>query len=331
MLVHLARFEDTYIDQPVAAFTMHASTDKVGAHQLTDSPEAADVVLFTQCHMLPNDWRLKRFRDHPLRRAFPSKTLVYNESDRPWCALPGVYVNMPQRHFVAEHQRAWGYFAPPPIGASHPIPDLLFSFVASNTARCREPLFALRHKDAIVEEVRGFRFWDQTTEGFGERRARFLEVLSRSRFVLCPRGNGTSSIRLYESLAMGAVPVIIADDWRPPPGPSWEKFSIRWPEGRTDGLLQTLEAMDADWPALSREARRAYDEHFSPDVYFHHVASLCGDLLRCDSVATFPAKGVIDGYVAELATQNIRSQAKFAYRAVKQRAKGAASDHLFGR
>jgi hypothetical protein len=54
---------------------MHASTDRIGAHQLTDSPELADIILF--------------------------------KCDQPWCAFPGVYVNMPRRRFVPVHQRPW--------------------------------------------------------------------------------------------------------------------------------------------------------------------------------------------------------------------------------
>ncbi|HEY1687401.1 MAG TPA: exostosin family protein [Solirubrobacteraceae bacterium] len=318
MLVHLARLNDPYLDQPVASFAMHAATDKVRAHRLTDSPGSADVILFTQCHMLQNDWRLKRLTRHPLARAFPQKAMVYNELDRPWCALPGVYVNMPRRHFAPQHQRAWGYFTPPP-GERAQAPDLLFSLVASNTSPCRRPLFALQHADAIVEEVHGFRFWDSTSELFEARRANFQTTLARSRFVLCPRGNGTSSVRLYEALAIGAVPVIIADDWLPPPGPAWEQFSIRWPEGKIDGLLQMLEARDADWPQLSREARRAYEEHFSPDVYFHHVASLCEDLLAHRSATAFRAH--LDRYALELAARSASDRVKYTSIAARERAK----------
>ncbi|MHB1467706.1 MAG: exostosin domain-containing protein [Solirubrobacteraceae bacterium] len=321
MLVHLARLHDPYLDQPVGAFTTHASTDRVGAHRLTESADEADVILFTQCHLL-EEWSLRRLRQHPLTHAFPEKTLVYNELDRPWCALPGVYVNMPKPHFVARHQRAWGYFTPPPS----PPPtvarlerDLLFSFIASNTARSREPLFALRHPDAIVEEVRGFRFWDERSPGFERQRERFRDVLARSRFVLCPRGNGTSSVRLYESLAAGAVPVIVADDWLPPAGPEWERFSISWPEGRIGGLTRMLEARDADWQQMSAEARSAYEEHFSPATYFHHVANLCGDLIDQGSPSSFPASGVVDRHAASLAARSARDRAKFMVIAASRR------------
>ncbi len=323
MLVHLPRLGDPDLDRPVAIFELHASTDRVRAHQLTDSPESADLILFTQCHMLLRDWRLKRLRDHPLRRAFPEKTLAYNEHDLPWCALPGVYVNMPARTFAPRHQRAWGYFVPPPAARNHD-PDLLFSFLASNTTRCRAPLFALRHPEAVIEEVHGFRFWDPASEGFEQRRARFAAILARSRFVLCPRGNGTSSVRLYESLAAGAVPVIIADEWVAPPGPAWEEFSIRWPEGRVDGLIETIEAHCADWASMSSAARRAYDDYFSPGVYFHHVAELCGELLELGSPASFPARGLIGREFALRGAGRARAYANYIQAAAKRRLRGVA-------
>jgi hypothetical protein len=319
MLIHLPRLNEPYLDQPVDTFTMHASTDRVGMHQITDSPEQADVILFTQCHMLGTDWRLTRITHHPLRQAFPDKVMVYNEFDRPWCALPGVYVSMPGRHFVAAHQRPWAYFAPQPLVTVNETPDLLFSFVASNTTACRRPLFALKHPQAIVEEVQRFRFWDPTSEGFDERRARFKAVLARSRFVLCPRGNATSSVRLYETLAAGAVPVVIADEWVPPVGPEWEAFSIRWPEGRVDGLIEMLEARDAEWSPMSARARRAYEDYFSPDVYFHQVAERCRELLQAGSLERFPARGVIDRWYAELAVDSARARVRHAPAALRKR------------
>jgi hypothetical protein len=330
MRIHLAKLDDPYLDYPVAAFTMHAATDRVRAHELTDSPDDADIILFTQCHMLPEDWRLKRLRDHPLRRAYPKKVLVYNEFDRPWCTFPGVYVNMPAGPFIEAHQRPWGYFVPPPA-ASDMAHDLLFSFIASNTAPCRRPLFTLQHPDTIVEEVHGFRFWDATSTDFEQRRGRFQETLARSRFVLCPRGNGTSSVRLYEALGAGAVPVIISDDWVAPPGPSWDKFSIRWPEGRIDGLVEMLQTRNSDWALMSQEARRAYDEYFSPEVYFHHVAELCHDLLRDGATTAFPARGVINRHFATRAAEHARIRARYRRGSVRRKVRRIANSRTTNR
>lgn len=35
----------------------------------------------------------------------------------------------------------------------------------------------------------------------------YLQLMARSKFVICPRGNAQDSIRLWESLAVGAVPI----------------------------------------------------------------------------------------------------------------------------
>lgn len=294
MLIHLARLLDPpHTDGPVRAFTSLAAQDKVGVHEITESAELADAILFTQCHMLPTDWRLATIRDHPLTRQYRDKVMVYDERDRPWCAFPGVYVSMPRRLISQPYQRAWGYFTVPRTSAEGE-PDLLFSFVASDSAGCRRPLFALKHSNAIVEKARRFTFYDQTSPNYGAQRARFQSILGRSRFVLCPRGRGTSSIRLYETLAAGRVPVIIADDWTPPLGPDWEAFSIRWPENQTRGLVTMLEERDHDWPQMSAEARRAYDRYFSAEVSFHNIAGLCDDLLRSGPVSAFPSRGIRD-------------------------------------
>ena len=44
----------------------------------------------------------------------------------------------------------------------------------------------------------------------------FLESLKQSTFSLCPSGSGPNSIRLWESIGAGAIPVILADTWAPP-------------------------------------------------------------------------------------------------------------------
>lgn len=38
----------------------------------------------------------------------------------------------------------------------------------------------------------------------------YLQLMARSKFVICPRGNAPHSIRLWESLAVGAV---IVQEW----------------------------------------------------------------------------------------------------------------------
>jgi glycosyltransferase involved in cell wall biosynthesis len=46
--------------------------------------------------------------------------------------------------------------------------------------------------------------------------AQFKDILKQSTFTLCPSGSGPNSIRLWESLGYGSVPVILADTYLPP-------------------------------------------------------------------------------------------------------------------
>jgi hypothetical protein len=263
---------DSYVD-----YLEHvASIDRFGSHELVDEPEVADVVLFVQCHMV--DWRLRAIRRHPAAQAHWGKVMVFDERDRPWRSFPGIYVSTDKSSFDVRRQRSWSYLRAPSNPAPDVEPDLLFSFVGSRTARCRSALFDLRHPEGVIEEVTRFMFWDETSPQYAERRRRFSEVLSRSRFVLCPRGRGTSSIRLYEAIAAGRVPVIISDDWVEPAGPDWGTFSLRIPESRAHTVADVVEAHRDDWPAMSASASAAHQAYFSESATFHRVVDLLDDL-----------------------------------------------------
>ena len=196
------------------------------SHVLVDDPGEADVVLFVECHQLPGDWRLRAITESSVARRFPEKVAVHNERDDPWCRYPGIYASMPARSFRRAWQVAGSYrrFNDP----AHLVepsrvrsdPDLLYSFVGSPTHACRKALLDLTGARSHVEVVEGFLFWDPSSRDFELRRRRFAEILLRSTFVLCPRGNGTASIRLFETLAAGRVPVILADSWVPPAAPT---------------------------------------------------------------------------------------------------------------
>jgi hypothetical protein len=292
MRVHLPRLLDPRLDGPVEVLERLSTLDRFREHELVEDPATSDLILFCQCHMLPRDWRLTTIRDHPLTKTYRDRVLTYDERDRPWCALPGIYVSMPTQSFDPRFQRSWGYFPPTDVAEPLERPDILFSFIGSPSSPCRRALFEIRHPDAVIEEVRRFTFYDPSSPDFDGRRQRFRSVMSRSRFVLCPRGRGTSSIRLYEALARGCVPVIISDGWIAPDGPDWESFSIRWPERDAEGLAEMLEDRDADWPQLNRAARTAYEEFFAPSVWFHRIVERCSDLLESNAARNFPRQGI---------------------------------------
>src|SRR4051794_35247965 len=242
MRIYLPRVETSpWSDVSVDDLEDLAKVDQFGVHELVEDLDHAEIVLFPQCHMV--DWKLEAIRRHPAARRHWPKVMVVDERDRPWSSFPGVYVSQPRSRFASQEQRAWGYLRreDPQTRKSRTVePDLLFSFIGSPTASCRRPLFELRHPDGIVEEIRDFMFWNPDSDDYQGKQRRYQEVLARSRFVLCPRGHGTSSIRLYETMAAGRVPVIISDEWVAPPGLDWDRFSLRVAESEAGLILELL-------------------------------------------------------------------------------------------
>lgn len=71
-----------------------------------------------------------------------------------------------------------------------------------------------------------------------DRQERYSSTLSNSLFSLCPRGTGPSTIRIWDSLALGSVPVIIADGLKMPlPNKvRWNDCCIFVPEADIESL-----------------------------------------------------------------------------------------------
>ena len=286
--------------------------DDTQRHVGTPDPGEADVIIYPDCHLLSRDWRLTEITESDTARRYPEKVAVYDERDTPWCRYPGIYASMPAERIDPRWQVAGSYiFTEDPAGRIDGDPDalgrdLLFSFIGGRTHPCRDGILSLDPGRAHIESSRGFIFYEPTSDRFAERRRNFAEVMFRSNFVLCPRGQGTSSIRLYETLAAGRAPVIISDDWMPPAGPDWESFSIRWPEGRIGELPGALAEREADAAAMGRRAREAYDTWFAPTVVVTRQLDQLERLLRPGGFAGFPAGGGKDGQYRRARAANVR-------------------------
>ncbi len=104
--------------------------------------------------------------------------------------------------------------------------------------------------------------------------------MRNSKFVLCPRGRATVSIRLFETMELGRVPVILSDEWVPPDGPDWPGCSLRVPERRVGGLPALLRSCEPNAEEMGRQARAAWEQWFSPQMRVARTVSYAEDLLR---------------------------------------------------
>jgi len=59
----------------------------------------------------------------------------------------------------------------------------------------------------------------------------FRDALHESIFTLCPSGSGPNSIRLWEAIAAGSIPVILSDNYAPPGNQElWKEAAVFWGE-----------------------------------------------------------------------------------------------------
>jgi hypothetical protein len=122
--------------------------------------------------------------------------------------------------------------------------------------------------------------WNASAEQLVVFWKRYVDAGRRSQFILCPRGVAPSSIRLFETMCMGRVPVILADEWVPPQGPRWKNFSIQIPERDARSVPRILEEREADAFEMGLAARNEWEEYFSPEVAFHRVVELCLEIQK---------------------------------------------------
>jgi hypothetical protein len=132
----------------------------------------------------------------------------------------------------------------------------------------------------ITDASSHYSHWDRSKTGRADNQRRYVEITARSRYVLCPRGTGSSSERLFEIMEMGLVPVILSDGWVPPRGPAWQDFSVTVPERHVRQLVPILEEYGERWKEMGHHARHAWLDWFSPPKQFNYVVDSCADIMR---------------------------------------------------
>lgn len=274
--------------------------DRFGVHSVTTDPKIADLIIFAEFYGA--GWYFEGVRRHPLLRQYREKTFLFCANPFVIPLLPGVYAGV-EKQWSSARTRPGFYLGRTRnefTTYSPSAPDLpyLFCFMGSiRNAPIRRQLATLTHPRS---------FFQNTTEDFDrilqqkmDRRERldydrrYAELTKASKFVLCPRGLSVSSIRLFETMRMGRVPVILADEWVPPAGPHWERFSIRIKESEFVQIPSFLEQREPEAVEMGELARKAWEEWFSDEVVFHRLVESCLDIRRerrvPESLARWPA------------------------------------------
>lgn len=215
----------------------------------------------------------------------PDKSFVFDTQDTPLGLYPGLYCSLrrllfsPARHRTSCYMQSFNEFIGQAEARAAPEFRYLFTFQGNLTSRTRGQLFEANYgrDDVLIERTQPF--WNDTG-GHRAFKQQYAQKILQSRYVLCPRGIGTSTFRLFETLQSGRVPVILSDSWVPPAGIDWNAVSLRVPERDLARLPEICREALPRWDDMAREARRVWEEWFSPAGMGKLVRSSIEDIRR---------------------------------------------------
>jgi len=223
--------------------------------ELSDTPEKADIIVMLEsCIKTPN--YIDELAQEEIIHLKPFRVYTLNYDDQPLGFLPGLYTSLDRQNFDAQYHLSWPYLNSPNYLVDNYIVQedqpsqnsLLFTFSGSCTHPLRRRIFSTYSQDSDsyrVVEVD----WRPKHDENGE--FNYMQDILRSKYVLCPRGVAPYSHRIFETITLGKVPVIIADDWIP--------FSI--PE--TGYYIQIQEKDILDIPIILQNLESSYEDMIS--------------------------------------------------------------------
>ena len=148
--------------------------------------------------------------------------------------------------------------------------DIFASFVGSMTHRVRGEMYNhFREKPDCVLEIKT---WSPTVTD--DNFYNFISTAMRSKFLLCPRGYGLNSFRLYEAFQLKCVPVIITDElflpWQDEL--DWSEFAVV-----TDGTTNIYDLLKG-----IPESQRNKMLQFGEDIYeeYFTLEGTCRQIIK---------------------------------------------------
>ena len=149
---------------------------------------------------------------------------------------------------------------------------LLYSFQGAYIPRIyltdiREKIFNMKHPDKcfvhntgqwhferiVYNKLQNKDYMLNENDSDKERTEKYNRLLLESRYSLCPSGSGPNSIRFWESLACGSIPVLLSDGLELPSHELWDESIVRVSERELHTLPMLLSNIDIEKENRMRE------------------------------------------------------------------------------
>jgi hypothetical protein len=150
--------------------------------------------------------------------------------------------------------------------------------------------FVIRSGLSFVVDQDGWGTGRLRTDGEGSFQSTFMQNMFDSDYILCTRGFGNYSFRLYEALSCGRIPVFVDTDCLLPfpENPAWQSATL-WIDSAdvaavgeriVDHHLSISPNTFVEW---QHEARRFWEEWLSPLAFFSRLAATVATVSHADT------------------------------------------------
>jgi hypothetical protein len=260
--------DDTHWASPYHALRRAFGEQRSANSVLVDSPVDADLILI--CPRARNPvFPTEIFRDG-IAWKYRHKCVVVSTDDNPTMTHKGFYTS--KRASATRSPWLKGGFYPL---VAYALPEApfpldadfrhLFSFRGSFATHPVRRRIGMLADAASPEEALRFLVVDTSQRTAGDSQIfnrDYVASLRDSKFILCPRGMCPSSVRLFETMKSGRVPVVISDEWTPPPEVPWKRFVISIAEKDVASIPRILGQEESGFLERARTAQQAWTDYF---------------------------------------------------------------------
>ncbi len=136
----------------------------------------------------------------------------------------------------------------------------------------RERIFKINKSDCYIKRRERWHYngivYENKNKTNEEYEKEYKNNLIETKFSLCPSGSGPNSIRIWESISYGCIPVILADTLilSEIKGINWEEYFIIYKENEIENLYEYLKTIPKEKiEEMSKKCERIYKEYFCPE------------------------------------------------------------------
>jgi len=299
MKLHFLRPDSTSLASPdptlldaVRAQLLH----RPGVVEVDDCAQADALVLHEPWAF--REWRyIDRLIADPVVGRFSHKVYTLNSDDSAAGLLRGLYTCLANRLFDPSLHVAMPFLTQPneevlshagtPRAPAHYLATWRGNPKSNRRVRARLLDMFANSSNVKVESTTSW------LDHGAEEKLHYVQLLRAARFSLCPGGWAAASFRIFESMALGVAPVIIADQFVEPRGPDWSSFSLRIKEADLASLEAVLAQHEDRYQEMGVLAYQAWKRYFHPDLLMGYCADALLDCVHRNAGHGSPDQDIV--------------------------------------